>query len=363
MNLSVGIVGLPNVGKSTLFNALLKKQAADVASYPFCTIEPNVGIIEVPDERLPVLAAIAGTEKIVPAVVEFYDIAGLVKGASQGEGLGNKFLAHIREVALIIHVIRLFEDENVAHVTQKINPKDDIQIIETELMLADLATLEKQKELKGKVTKEEQSFYDTVQLLKNHLAKGLAAHSLTFSPEQKAAIAQLNLLTLKPVINVFNISEQQLEHFPETEKRINEISESVSGNAPYLSFCAKMENEIVSLSPEEQVEYLAQYHLQETGLNRLIKKAYATLNLISYLTTGVKEVRAWTVTKGTLAPQAAGVIHSDFETHFIRADVVPYEIFVKAGGWINAREQGRVQTVGRDYEMKDGDVVEFKVGV
>jgi len=312
---------------------------------------------------LPVLAAIAGTEKIVPAVVEFYDIAGLVKGASQGEGLGNKFLAHIREVALIIHVIRLFEDENVAHVTQKINPKDDIQIIETELMLADLATLEKQKELKGKVTKEEQSFYDTVQLLKNHLAKGLAAHSLTFSPEQKAAIAQLNLLTLKPVINVFNISEQQLEHFPETEKRINEISESVSGNAPYLSFCAKMENEIVSLSPEEQVEYLAQYHLQETGLNRLIKKAYATLNLISYLTAGVKEVRAWTVTKGTLAPQAAGVIHSDFETHFIRADVVPYEIFVKAGGWINAREQGRVQTVGRDYEMKDGDVVEFKVGV
>jgi len=229
--------------------------------------------------------------------------------------------------------------------------------------LADLATLEKQKELKGKVTKEEQSFYDTVQLLKNHLAKGLAAHSLTFSPEQKAAIAQLNLLTLKPVINVFNISEQQLEHFPETEKRINEISESVSGNAPYLSFCAKMENEIVSLSPEEQVEYLAQYHLQETGLNRLIKKAYATLNLISYLTAGVKEVRAWTVTKGTLAPQAAGVIHSDFETHFIRADVVPYEIFVKAGGWINAREQGRVQTVGRDYEMKDGDVVEFKVGV
>lgn len=376
MNLSIGIVGLPNIGKSTLFNALLKKTVADAANYPFCTIEPNVGIVEVPDERLPKIAEIVNTQKIVPAVVEFYDIAGLVAGASQGEGLGNKFLSHIREVAAIAHVVRLFEDDNVLHVANSVNPMRDISIIETELVLADLATLEKQKDLsvaaRAKATKEEGYRADAVIKLKDHLNAGNPARTLRLTDDEAGAAKELHLLTMKPVIYVFNVSEEQLMDRENVETRIKEILKLVQddnnktgtpdlpSNALYLN--AKLENEVLALNDNEQKTYLLEYGLEETGLNRLIKKAYETLGLISFLTGGELEARAWTISEGTLAPQAAAAIHTDFEKKFIKADIVPYNTFVEVGGWGKAREQGKVQIVGRDHVMKDGDVVEFKIG-
>lgn len=382
MNLSIGIVGLPNIGKSTLFNALLKKTVADAANYPFCTIEPNVGVVEVPDERLPKIAEIVNTKKIVPAVVEFYDIAGLVAGASQGEGLGNKFLSHIREVAAIAHVVRLFEDDNVLHVSNSVDPLRDISTIETELILADLATLEKQKELsvaaKSKASKEELHRWDAVVKFKNHLNAGNPARTLRLTDDEAEAAKELHLLTMKPVIYVFNVSEEQLMENDKVKERIKEILSSVipdydrgssldsrlgeNDNEGYIMLNAKLENEVLALDESDQKEYLNQYGLEETGLNRLIKKAYETLGLISFLTGGELEARAWTIPAGTLAPQAAGAIHTDFEKKFIKADIVPYQTFIEIGGWTKARDAGKVQIVGRDYEMKDGDVVEFKIG-
>ncbi len=350
MSLSVGIVGLPNAGKSTLFNALLKKQQALAANYPFATIDPNVGIVPVPDPRLQALTDIVEREEgkrppIVPATVTFVDIAGLVAGASKGEGLGNQFLSHIREADVICHVTRYFEDADVIHVAGEVNPERDRQIIQTELILADLQTLEKQQEPRHTKDKRLLRKWELVQILKKALNEGKSARDVIADDEDKAIIQDVRLLTMKPVIHVLNAGEHQHIDHPDG-----------------VVISAKIEAELSSLTEDEQREYLASLGWQESGLDRLIKTAYQTLGLISFLTCGIKEVKAWTIRNGTKAPQAAGVIHSDFEKHFIKADIIPYEDFVSCGGWKKAREQGKVRMEGKEYEIRDGDVVEFKIG-
>jgi len=357
MNLKIAIVGLPNAGKSTLFNALLKKQVADAAPYPFCTIEPNIGVVPVPDSRLTTIAEITKIEEkmeklppIIPAVVEFVDVAGLVKGASQGEGLGNKFLSHIRETDIICHVVRYFEDPSVVNVAGDINPSRDRDIIETELILADLQTLEKQMEPRGKVEHEAEKKWSLIVRLKESLNNGKNARDVVTDEEEKGLIQDLHLLSMKPAMFVLNVSE--------SDGILKQVQDDKS-----IVICAKTESELSSLTPEEQKDYLASLGLSASGLDRLIQKAYEMLGLISFLTTGVKEARAWTIVRGTKAPQAAGVIHTDFEKKFIKADCVTFEDFVSAQGWKNAKEQGKVRQEGREYIMQGGDVVEFKIGM
>ena len=360
--LKCGIIGLPNVGKSTLFNALLKKQMAYVANYPFATIEPNVGVVEVPDDRLPKLAEIVKTNKIVPAAVEFYDIAGLVRGAHKGEGLGNQFLSHIREVAVIVHVVRLFEDENIIRVdSAKQGSVDDISIINEELTFADLSTLQKQKEPKGNFSKAEKFNWDTYQKVKNQLNNGVLVKDQNLTEDEHEVVKPLNLLTIKPQIIVFNISENQLSDKKQTEEKIKKILDDSKIKDEYIYLCVKLENDILSLEDKDQMEYLSSFDLKETGLEKLIKTSYKTLNLISFLTAGEKEVRAWTIKQGTDAQNAAGVIHSDFYDKFIRADIVTFDDFVSSNGWVKSKDLGKVRSVGKEYIMQDGDVVDFKI--
>jgi ribosome-binding ATPase len=363
MNLKIGIVGLPNAGKSTLFNALLKKQIADAAPYPFCTIEPNVGVVPVPDDRITKLAEITKNEEkmdklppLVPAVVEFVDIAGLVKGASKGEGLGNKFLSHIREVDIICHVVREFEDPSVIHISDTIDPKRDREVIETELILADLQTLDKQAEPNRNFKdKDADKRWEAIKKLKLELNSGKNAHAVDLDAEDKLLIRDLHLLSMKPVLYVINVSENQLSD----QSHLSQLSQKSQSS---LMICAKTESELAGLSPDEQKEYLSSLGLSSSGLDRLIQKTYGMLGLISFLTSGAKEIRAWTITDGMTAQKASGVIHTDFEKKFIKADVVSYPDFVAINGWKKARELGKIRQEGREYIMQDGDVVEFKIG-
>ncbi|MCL5411460.1 MAG: redox-regulated ATPase YchF [Patescibacteria group bacterium] len=349
-NISCGIVGLPNVGKSTLFNALLKRQVAEAENYPFCTIEPNVGVVEVPDERLGVLARLENSAKVIPAAIKFVDIAGLVKDAHKGEGLGNQFLAHIREVDAIVHVVRAFENDDVVR-SGSIDPKSDNEIIETELALADLQTVEKRIGGESKAARTDKNAEKRLIILSKlseALSQGKSAREIVISDEDKELIKDLNLLTMKPEIKVYNVAEDELskENFPDG-----------------IVVSAKVESELCSFDEEEAKQYLSELGVKESGLERLIKRCYETLGLVTFFTAGPKEARAWTTFTGSKAPQAAGVIHTDFEKGFIRAEVVTYEKMVEVGSFDKAREKGWVRLEGREYSIQDGDVVYFRFNI
>lgn len=360
MSLSIAIVGLPNVGKSTLFNALVENCKAQAENYPFCTIEPNVGIVEVPDERLKKLAKISKSQKIVPAAIEFVDIAGLVRGANKGEGLGNQFLAHIRECDAVAMVVRFFQDENVVHVEGKIDPTDDIQTIETEIALADLATIEKYLrniEKDAKNNKEIQKTFEILQKIKSVLDEGKNAREINLSNDEQKLVKNYSLISMKPVLYVANCSETQLANFDEIaqEKNLEKYN--------FIPISAKIESELNELPKEEKKEFLETLNITDSGLNRLIKEAYKTLGLITFFTSGEPETRAWTTKRGATAPQAAGVIHTDFQRGFIAAEIIPWQTLVESGGWVNARAKGLVRTEGKEYIVKDGDVALFKFNV
>ena len=365
--MKLGIVGLPNVGKSTLFNSLTKA-GAESANYPFCTIDPNVGVVTVPDERLNVLGEMYNTKKIVPAVIEFVDIAGLVKGASKGEGLGNQFLANIREVDAIVHVVRCFEDSNIVHVDGSINPLRDIETINLELIFSDLEILERRIAKTTKVARNDKEAAKELELLnriKSHLEDNRLAKSFEAeSDEEQELIDSYNLLTAKPVIYAANVAEDDLADDGANNKGVQEVREyAAKEQSEVFVVCAQIEQEIAELDDEEKKMFLEDLGLSESGLEKLIKASYSLLGLISYLTAGEPEVRAWTIKKGTKAPQAAGKIHSDFERGFIRAEIVSYDDLIACGTHAAAREKGLVRLEGKDYVVQDGDIIVFRFNV
>jgi len=366
MGLSVGIVGLPNVGKSTIFNALTREQNAEAANYPFCTIEPNKAVVPVPDKRLDRLAEVAGSKKILPATVDFVDIAGLVKGASQGEGLGNKFLTNIRETDAILQVVRCFDDGNVVHVDGSIDPVRDIEIIEAELIIADFQMMEnrvKRVRKQARTDKAVAAALPTFEKLMEHLAEGKMAHDFEEkdSEQGKSIFKETQFLTDKKVIYCCNVDEDGLLEDNDYVKLVKAYA--AERDADVVKICAKMEEDLNGISDEEREEFLQEYGVKESGLDQIIHTGYHTLGLISYLTQGPKETRAWTIYCGDTAPKAAGVIHSDFERGFIRAQVISYTDFIEKGGEVACRDAGLLRTEGKEYIVKDGDVIEFLFNV
>ena len=363
--MKLGIVGLPNVGKSTLFNSITKA-GAECANYPFCTIEPNVGVVPVPDERLDALAKMYNPEKITHAVIEFVDIAGLVKGASKGEGLGNKFLSHIRETDAICEVVRCFNDSNIVHVDGSIDPVRDIETINLELIFADIETVNKRLDKARKNLKASKSYQEEVDLLeriKENLENGISARALEFNEDEQKLVKDMFLLTTKPILYIANISEEQMENV-DNDSLVLKVKEYASKeNAEVIPLCVKIEEELSGLDDNDKKEMLDALGLNESGLDKVIKKSYDLLGLMSFLTAGEPEVRAWTIKKGTKAPQAAGKIHSDIERGFIKAEVISFDELMKCGSMVAAKEKGLVRQEGKDYIMQDGDIVLFKFNV
>ena len=363
--MKIGIVGLPNVGKSTMFNAITNA-GAECANYPFCTIEPNVGIVPVPDERLEVLTKMYNAKKTTHAVIEFVDIAGLVKGASKGEGLGNKFLSHIREVDSIVEVVRCFEDPNIVHVDGSIDPKRDIETINLELIFADLETVEKRIDNVKKKLKADKKYTQELELLekiKATLESGKSARTIEFNEEEQELLKDVYLLTIKPILYIANVSEEQLAN-PFDDKNVEQVVEyAKTENAEVIPLCVKIEEELASLDGDDKKEMLEALGLSESGLDKVIKASYKLLGLMSFLTAGEPEVRAWTIKKGTKAPEAAGKIHSDIERGFIRAEIVSYDDLVREGSMNAVKEKGLLRSEGKDYVMQEGDIVLFRFNV